>query len=110
MVLSEVLITFVITSTIGCSIALLKVFYKFKFSKVAFCNNCLTIERDTQVEENIEEMKINKINSLPRINSLPISETATNKTDSLPRIDSIHRKDSVITNKTNSMNMNSLNV
>ena len=55
-------------------------------------------------------MKINKINSLPRINSLPISETATNKTDSLPRIDSIHRKDSVITTKTNSMNMNSLQV
>jgi len=109
MVLSEVLITFVITSTIGCSIALLKVFYKFKFSKVAFCNNCLTIERDTQVEENIEEMKINKINSLPRINSLP-SDIATNKTDSLPRLDSMHRKDSVITTKTNSMNMTSLNV
>ena len=109
MVLSEVLITFVITSTIGCSIALLKVFYKFKFSKVAFCNNCLTIERDTQVEENIEEMKINKTNSLPRINSIS-NDSITNKTDSLPRIDSIHRKDSIITNKTNSMNASNLQV
>ena len=109
MVLSEVLITFVITSTIGSSIALLKVFYKIKFSKISFCNNCLKIERDVQCEENIEEMKI-KTNSLSRINSLPISDTATNKTDSLPRLDLMHRKDSVITTKTNSMNMNSLQV
>ena len=77
MVLSEVLITFLVTSAIGCTLAILKVFYKFKFTNISFCHDCLTIQRDTQAEESIDELRINRNITSPR------SDATTNKTNSI---------------------------
>ena len=62
--LSEIFFTFLITSVIGCSLATLKYVYKFKFSDVS-CG-CLSIKRDIEAEEKIDELKIEKNIISPR--------------------------------------------
>ena len=46
---SEVLITFSITSFIGCILAVANLCYRSKCKEIGLC--CLTIKRDVQVEE-----------------------------------------------------------
>ena len=46
---SEVFLTFSITSFIGCILAVSNLFYRSKCSEVGFC--CLKIKRDVVVEE-----------------------------------------------------------
>ena len=74
--ISEVLITFLITSSIGFGLAILKIFYKFKFSNLKCCG-CLTLERDIEAEETLDELRINKNLNSPR------SDATTNKTNSI---------------------------
>ena len=54
---SEVFLTFTITSFIGCILAVGNLFYRSKCKEVKFC--CLTIKRDVVVEEHedIEMMR-----------------------------------------------------
>jgi len=64
MVLTEVFLTFVISSLIGCTLATLKYVYKIKFSSLS-CG-CCKITRDTDAEENLEKMKIENNITSPR--------------------------------------------
>jgi hypothetical protein len=51
--LSEVLITFIITSTIGLILAIAKICYKSKCKSVDCC--CIKIVRDVEGEEKLDE-------------------------------------------------------
>lgn len=62
--LSEIFYTFLITSTIGCSLATLKYVYKFKFSEIS-CG-CLSIKRNVEAEQKIDELKIENNITSPR--------------------------------------------
>ena len=52
-VVSEVLITFVITSGIGLVLAIAKICYKSKCKSVDCC--CIKIVRDVEGEQNVDE-------------------------------------------------------
>jgi hypothetical protein len=54
MSLSEVFFTFLITSIIGCILAIAKLSYKSKCIEIDLC--CLKIIRDTSTEGQIDEM------------------------------------------------------
>jgi nucleoside recognition membrane protein YjiH len=56
--LSEVFLTFLITSVIGCFLAVVRQAYKSKCSQVEIC--CIKIVRDTVNEEKIDEMELQK--------------------------------------------------
>ena len=58
MEISEVLLTFIITSGIGLILAIGKLCYKSKCKEVSIC--CFKIIRDTENEEKIDESIINK--------------------------------------------------
>ena len=58
MVFSEIFFTFLITSIIGCLLAVARLTYKSKCKEVDFC--CLKIIRDTEAEEKIDELSGNK--------------------------------------------------
>ena len=55
--LTEIFLTFCVTSSIGCFLAVVNSCYKSKCSEVKFC--CFTIKRDVIVErdEDLEMMK-----------------------------------------------------
>ena len=60
--LTEVFWSFFLTSTIGCLLGLVKILYKSKCKK---CNICgIIIERDTQAEEKVDELEIQRSRSL----------------------------------------------
>jgi len=70
--LSEVFLTFLVTSLIGCSLALAKMLYR---SKCKRCNLCgLEIERDTQAEEKVDELELQRSKTLGN-NSLDNTES-----------------------------------
>ena len=113
MVLSEVLITFIITSIIGCSLAVIKIFYKFKFNDISCCGNCMSVTRDIKSEEVIDQLKINNSLQLTpsvRTASLTNSELTNsdvsnnNSQEPILRIDDIHRVNSITSNRINNMN------
>ena len=52
--LSEVFLTFIVSSCIGLVLALAKMAYKSKCKNIKCCG-CIDIERDTQAEEAIDE-------------------------------------------------------
>ena len=54
---SEVFLTFAVTSFIGCVLAIANLFYRSKCKEVGFC--CITIKRDVEIEE-IEDMEMMK--------------------------------------------------
>ena len=69
---SEVFLTFLVTSLIGCVLGLVKILYK---SKCRRCNICgLEIERDTEAEEKVDELEIQRSRSLGN-NSLDNAES-----------------------------------
>jgi len=57
---SEVFLTFAVTSFIGCVLAVANLCYRSKCKEVGFC--CITIKRDVEVEE-IEDMEMMKSRS-----------------------------------------------
>lgn len=71
--LSEIFFTFLITSIIGCSLAVLRHVYKIKFSNIS-CG-CCKMTRDTDAEENIEQMKIENNIVSPRSDNMNTART-----------------------------------
>ena len=80
--LSEVLIAFLITSTITCTLACLKRIYKFKINSITCCFECIKIERNVELEQNIENSDNNNTNN-NRGPSLRSDNTSTSKTINL---------------------------
>ena len=75
--LTEVFYSFMITSLIGCVLALAKTAYK---SKCKRCNLCgIEIERDTAAEEKVDELEMQRSKALSN-NSL---DTAESKKDEI---------------------------
>ena len=68
---SDILIAFLITSSIGCLLATIKRIYKFKISSINCCFNCIKIERDVNLEESIDNNR--------NVNSVTRSDTTTSK-------------------------------
>ena len=85
MEVSEILLAFLITSTITCTLACLKRIYKFKINSITCCFNCIKIERDVEIEENIENANNtnNNTNNNRGIPSLRSDNTSTSKTINL---------------------------
>ena len=52
---SEVFLTFCVTSFIGCVLAIGNLFYRSKCKEVGFC--CINIKRDVEIEE-VEDLEI----------------------------------------------------
>ena len=52
--ISEILIAFLITSTITCTLAIIKKIYKFKITSIDCCFSCIKIERDVNLEQSID--------------------------------------------------------
>ena len=55
MELSEVFLTFAVTSFIGCVLAIANICYRSKCKEIGFC--CITIKRDVEIEE-IEDLEM----------------------------------------------------
>ena len=55
MELSEVFLTFAVTSFIGCILAIANICYRSKCKEIGFC--CINIKRDVAVEE-IEDLEM----------------------------------------------------
>ena len=68
--MSEIFYTFLITSTIGCFLGVIRILYKSKCKEASIC--CIKFIRDTEGEEKIDEQIINKSNyqTIQKINSL----------------------------------------
>ena len=62
--ISEVLIGFLVTSSITFCLALMKHVYKFKFSSITF--GCIKLERDIAQEINIDQLRISTNYASPR--------------------------------------------
>ena len=56
--LSEVFWSFFLTSTIGCIMGILRMIYKSKCKKCSWCG--IVIERDTDAEEKIDELELQR--------------------------------------------------
>ena len=69
---SEVFLTFLVTSLIGCVLGLVKILYKSKCRRCSICG--LEIERDTEAEEKVDELEIQRSRSLGN-NSLDNAES-----------------------------------
>ena len=52
---SEVFLTFAVTSFIGCVLAVANLCYRSKCKEIGFC--CITIKRDVAIEE-VEDLEI----------------------------------------------------
>ena len=55
MELSEVFLTFAVTSFIGCVLAIANICYRSKCKEIGFC--CITIKRDVAIEE-VEDLEM----------------------------------------------------
>lgn len=60
--LSEVFWSFFLTSTIGCIMGILRMIYKSKCKRCSWCG--ITIERDTDAEEKIDELELQRSGTL----------------------------------------------
>jgi hypothetical protein len=57
--LTEIFLTFCVTSVIGCVLAISNLCYRSKCKEIGFC--CITIKRDVEIEEKEDiEMMRNK--------------------------------------------------
>lgn len=57
--LTEIFLTFCVTSFIGCILGMANLFYRSKCKEVSFC--CISIKRDVEIEEKEDmEMMRNK--------------------------------------------------
>ena len=57
--LTEVFWSFFLTSTIGCILGLVKMLYKSKCKRCSICG--ISVERDVELEEKIDELEMEKI-------------------------------------------------
>ncbi len=64
--LSEVFWSFFLTSSIGCIMGMLRMLYKSKCKSCSFCG--ITIERDIDAEEHIDELEIQRRGTLEESN------------------------------------------
>ena len=56
--LSEVFLTFLVTSIIGCLLAVAKMTYRSKCKRCTLCG--ISVERDVELEEKIDELEMQK--------------------------------------------------
>lgn len=56
---SEIFYTFLVTSVIGCALAVFKMAYKSKCSKFSLCG--VSIERDVAQEEKLDELEMQRV-------------------------------------------------
>ena len=75
---SEVLIAFLITSSIACCLAAIKRIYRFKITTVSCCYNFIKFERDVRLEEHIDTINNNN-RCIPSLRS----DSTTTKTINL---------------------------
>ena len=59
--LSEVFLTFLVTSIIGCLLAVAKMTYRSKCKRCTLCG--ISVERDVELEEKIDELEMQKVNA-----------------------------------------------
>lgn len=71
---SEILITFLVTSSIAATLAILKYFYKYKFTNMKICGGCCEIQRDVAIEQKLDELENSK--------AIPPDDAIENKKDS----------------------------
>ena len=57
--LSEVFLTFLVTSIIGCLLAVAKMTYRSKCKRCTLCG--ISVERDVELEEKIDELEMQKV-------------------------------------------------
>jgi hypothetical protein len=57
--LTEVFYSFLITSLIGCVLALAKMAYKSKCKRCSICG--ISVERSVELEEKIDELEMQKV-------------------------------------------------
>lgn len=69
---TEIFLTFLVTSLVGCILALSKMAYRSKCKRCSFCG--IEIERDTESEEKVDELEIQRSKSLGN-NSLDNTES-----------------------------------
>ena len=62
---SEILITFLVTSSIAASLAILKYFYKYKFTNMKICGGCCEIQRDVVTEQKLDELELDNSKAIP---------------------------------------------
>ena len=82
MEVSEILLAFLITSTITCTLACLKRIYKFKINSITCCFNCIKIDRDVEMERDVENSNNTNTNNRG-VPSLRSDNTSTSKTINL---------------------------
>ena len=84
MEISDILLAFIITSTVTCVLGVIKRIYKFKISSITCCFNCIKIERDVTMEQQIEiANNVTNNNNNRGIPSLRSDNTSTSKTINL---------------------------
>lgn len=69
---TEIFLTFLVTSVVGCVLALSKMAYRSKCKRCSLCG--LEIERDTQAEEKVDELELQRSKTLGN-NSLENTES-----------------------------------
>ena len=79
---SEILITFLVTSSIAASLAILKYFYKYKFTNMKICGGCCEIQRDVAIEQKLDELEASKaipddVNAIENKKDSTASNTST---------------------------------
>ena len=57
--LSEVFLTFLVTSIIGCLLAVAKMTYRSKCKRCSICG--ISVERSVELEEKIDELEMQKV-------------------------------------------------
>ena len=70
--ITEIFLTFLVTSLVGCVLALSKMAYRSKCRRCSICG--IEIERDTEAEEKVDELEIQRSRSLAN-NSLDNTES-----------------------------------
>ena len=80
---SEILITFIVTSSIAATLTIMRYLYKYKFTSCSFCGGCLKLERNVLVEQKLDEIEANKPTPEETKKESNASDTSTLTTASL---------------------------
>jgi hypothetical protein len=56
--MTEIFFTFVVTSGVGLILACIRIIYKSKCRSISLCNGFVQVERDTIIEEHIDEVQL----------------------------------------------------
>ena len=71
--LSDAILIFLITSVSAVCAAMLKLLYDSKCKKCSMCWNCMTIDRDTQAEVDIQEHIVTHAGGITTNQQVPIN-------------------------------------